>query len=107
MASLRGITRADIEARIAEGERIRGIKERFVATSLQRPEMFADRIGEGLSVRFNTLSLPGWLRLAEMSGVPHIPARPLGEAPIASFIDLMDNRPTDFPEMARSVVGGA
>ena len=86
---------ANIEAQLAESARRRARKSRFVQDRLSRPEQVEDRLGTGEPVRFNTLSLPGWLKLAALAGVPHIPAREILSVPTEAFFDLLDDKPSE------------
>lgn len=44
-------------------------------------------------IRFNVLSLPAWLALADRAGVPLIPARPLAEMGADDFMQLGEQTP--------------
>ena len=96
-------TPEQIEAQIAEFARRRARKMRFVRDRLSRPDQMRARVSAGEPVRFNTLSLPGWLRLAELAGVPHIPAREILSVPTEAYFDLLDEKPSDAMELIRQV----
>jgi len=96
-------TREQIEAQLAESARRRARRMRFVRERLSRPEQMTLAVAAGEPVRFNTLSLPGWLRLAELAGVPHIPAREILTVPTESYFDLLDERPSDAMDLIRQV----
>lgn len=82
---------ADLEA----SRRRRDRRIRFVRDRLSRPEQFDPRLEAGEPVRFNTLSLPGWLKLAELAGIPHIPAREILSVPTEAYFDLLDDKRSD------------
>jgi hypothetical protein len=70
---------AAIDARIAA-------QRAWTAESLIKPDAFAARDAMSPPARFNLLSLPAWLEVARLAGVPHVPARLLHEAPLADFV---------------------
>ena len=92
-----------LEAQIVESDRRRARRMRFVRDRLSRPDQMSAAVTAGEPVRFNTLSLPGWLRLAELAGVPHIPAREILTVPTESYLDLLDERPSDAMGLIRQV----
>ncbi len=96
-------TREQIEAQLAASARRRARRMRFVRDRLSRPDEMSARVAAGDPVRFNTLSLPGWLRLAELAGVPHIPARELLTVPTEAYFDLLDEKPSDAMGRIREV----
>lgn len=96
-------TGEQIEAQLAESARRRARRMRFVRDRLSRPDKMSARVAAGEPVRFNTLSLPGWLRLAELAGVPHIPAREILTVPTEAYFDLLDEKPSDAMGLIRQV----
>lgn len=95
--------RATIEAQLADFARRRERRMAFVRDRLSRPDEMSARVATGDPVRFNTLSLPGWLRLAELAGLPHIPARELLSVPTEAYFALLDELPSDAMERIREV----
>jgi hypothetical protein len=94
---------ATIEAQIADSARRRERRMAFVRDRLSRPDEMSARVATGDPVRFNTLSLPGWLKLAELAGVPHIPAREILSVPTEAYFDLLDDRPSEAGARIREV----
>jgi len=94
---------ANMEAQLADSARRRENRIRFVRERLSRPEQVDDRLQAGEPVRFNTLSLPGWLKLADLAGVPHIPAREILSVPTEAYFDLMDDKPSEAGARIREV----
>lgn len=95
--------RTTIEAQLAESARRRARRMAFVRDRLSRPDEMSARVATGDPVRFNTLSLPGWLRLAKLAGVPHIPAREILTVPTEAYFALLDELPSDAMERIREV----
>lgn len=95
--------RARMEADLAASQRRRERRLQFVRERLSRPDQMSAAVTSGEPVRFNTLSLPGWLRLAELAGVPHIPAREILTVPTEAYFDLLDERPSDARGLIRQV----
>jgi hypothetical protein len=93
----------NIEAEIAESARRRARRMKFVRDRLSRPDQMSAAVTAGEPVRFNTLSLPGWLKLAELAGVPHIPAREILAVPTQAYFDLLDEKPSDAMDLIRQV----
>lgn len=65
-------------------ERLRKQRD-WTRETLTRPDRFPDLVASGHPVMFNTLSLPGWLRVAEMASVPYIPAREIMSFPVETY----------------------
>lgn len=78
-------SREEIDARMAEIQRGIQKKRDWVKDNMARPEDFEALYLEGTDFCFNTLSLPGWLKVAELAGLPFIPAREILDAPIEDF----------------------
>lgn len=53
----------------------------WTKATLQRSDVFVERIANGDPVTFNTLSLPAWLKVAELAGLDFIPAREIHSMP--------------------------
>jgi hypothetical protein len=75
----------------------------FVRDRLSRPDQMSTAVSAGEPVLFNTLSLPGWLRIAELAGVPHIPAREILTVSTEAYFDLLDEKPSDAMDLIRQV----
>lgn len=93
----------DLENQLAVSLARRGRRMRFVRERLSRPDQMSAAVAAGEPARFNTLSLPGWLRLAELAGVPHIPVREILTVPTEAYFDLLDEKPSDAMERIRDV----
>ena len=65
-------------------------QQKWTRRTLTRPENFTRMIEAVRPVVFNTLSLPGWLRVAEMANVPYIPAREIMSFPAETCFGAMD-----------------
>jgi hypothetical protein len=79
------IVAGDIEADLKEMEIQRAKNLAWTIDTLTRSENFDVAIKCGAPVMFNTLSLPAWLKVAEIAGITFIPARQILEAPIDDF----------------------
>jgi len=99
----RDAMQAQMHADLEGSRRRRDNRIRFVRERLSRPEQVETRLGAGEPVRFNTLSLPGWLKIADLARVPHIPAREILSVPTEAYFDLMDDKPSEAGARIREI----
>jgi hypothetical protein len=98
-------SKEEMDARLAKVEQAHQKNRDWVSENLTRPEQFEAcyAVGEGFS--FNTLSLPGWLEVARLAGVPHIPAREILSVPHKDFEDEpMGETPSKFSKHEKSII---
>ncbi|MFX4300352.1 hypothetical protein [Pseudosulfitobacter pseudonitzschiae] len=71
-----------------EIERKRQETLEWTRTTLHRGDAFVDRIARGDPITFNTLSLPAWLKIAELAAIDFIPAREIHSMPTQIIQDF-------------------
>jgi hypothetical protein len=86
---------AMLEDQMAAADQARADALAFHADHLIAPTSVGGRRPGDAPARFNLLSLPAWLNVAQAAGLHTIPAIPLTTIPVETLHHAMDHRPND------------